>query len=59
MPSEYGNGKTANRRFKELENIGFFEKINETLLNKYHDKVSLKKISLDSSSISAKKVEIK
>jgi len=43
MPSEYGNEKTANRRFKELENIGFFEKINETLLNKYHDKVSLKK----------------
>jgi hypothetical protein len=43
MPSEYGNGKTAYRRFKELESIGFFEKINKKLLNKSLDKVSLKK----------------
>jgi len=43
MPTEYGNGKTAHRRFKELEKIGFFEKINEILLNKHHNKVSLKK----------------
>ena len=43
MPQEYGNSKTANRRFKELEKIGFFEKINKKLLKEYHSKVELKK----------------
>ena len=43
MPSECGNAKTAHRRFKELEEIKFFDKINEELLKKCHDKVNLKK----------------
>ena len=43
MPSEYGNGKTAHRRFKELEGIGFFKKINQKLLRNKAGKVILKK----------------
>jgi transposase len=43
MPSEYGNGKTANRRFNELEKINFFKKVNEKLLRDNHEKVELKK----------------
>ncbi len=43
MPMEYGNGKTAHRRFSELASIGFFDKINSELLNRYHDLVDLKK----------------
>jgi transposase len=43
MPTEYGNGKTAHRRFKELEKIDFFEKINKKLLKTFHSKVQLKK----------------
>jgi transposase len=43
MPSEYGNGKTANRRFRELEGLGFFKKINQQLLINEATKVNLKK----------------
>ena len=43
MPSEYGNGKTANRRFRELEGLNFFKKINQELLTNNAAKVVLKK----------------
>ena len=43
MPSEYGNGKTANRRFRELEGLDFFKKINQELLTNNAAKVVLKK----------------
>ena len=39
MPKEYGNGKTANRKFRELEKIEFFKK----LLKDNHKMVKLKK----------------
>ena len=43
MPSEYGNGKTANRRFLELKELGVWEKINKKLLEKHHKKLIVKK----------------
>ena len=43
MPKEYGNGKTANRRFRELEKTKFFEKLNKALLKDNHKMVKLKK----------------
>jgi hypothetical protein len=43
MPKEYGNSKTAHRRFQELRAFDFFQKTDQKLLEKYDYKVSLKK----------------
>jgi transposase len=43
LPSIYGNGKTAYRRFQEYEKLKIFKKINQILLKKYHKQVNLKK----------------
>ena len=34
MPSEFGNGKTAHRRFQEFQRLSIFKKINDFLLQK-------------------------
>jgi transposase len=55
MPEEFGNGKTANRRFREWTDLGLFDKLNENLLNDVGKEVSFESFSLDSSTIPAKK----
>ena len=36
MPSEFGNGKTAHRRFQEFQRLSIFKKMNDFLLKKRH-----------------------
>ena len=55
MSKEFGNGKTANRRFREWTDLGLFEKLNVELLNDVGKTVSFENFSLDSSTIPAKK----
>jgi transposase len=55
MPEKFGNGKTANRRFREWTDLGLFYKLNEKLLNDVGKEVSFYSFSLDSSTIPAKK----
>ena len=55
MPEEFGNGKTANRRFREWIGFGQFYYLNEKLRSNVGEEVSFKNFSLDSSTIPAKK----
>ena len=57
MPDKYGSKSTAHLRFSELQKKGIWKKILSELIKSAHKqgKIDLQKISIDSSSIAAKK----
>ena len=57
MPDKYGSKSTAHLRFQELQQKGIWKKILSKLIKLAHKqgKINLQKISIDSSSIAAKK----
>ena len=60
LPKKYGSKSTAHLRFSELQQKGIWKKILSELIKSAHkqNKINLQKISVDSSSISAKKREM-
>ncbi len=61
MPDKYGSKSTAHLRFQELQQKGIWKKILSKLIKSAHKqgRIDLQKISIDSSSIAAKKGGIK
>ena len=61
MPDKYGSKSTAHLRFQELQQKGVWKKILSKLIKLAHKqgKLNLQKISIDSSSIAAKKGAMK
>ena len=61
MPDKYGSKSTAHLRFQELQQKGTWKKILSKLIKLAHKqgKLDLRNISIDSSSIAAKKGEMK
>jgi transposase len=59
MPRQYGSKSTAHLRFQNLQEQGIWKKILSSLIKSAHKqhKINLQKISVDSSTISAKKRE--
>ena len=57
MPEKYGSKSTAHLRFQELQQKGVWKKILSKLIKLAHKqgKLNLRNISIDSSSITAKK----
>ena len=57
MPAQYGSKSTAHLRFQELQKKGIWQEILSDLVKSAHDqgKIKLKKISIDSSSVPAKR----
>lgn len=57
MPDKYGSKSTAHLRFSELQQKGIWKKILSKLIKSAHkqNKINLRNISIDSSSIAAKK----
>ena len=57
MPDRYGSKSTAHLRFQELQQKGIWKKILSKLIKSAHrqGRIDLQKISIDSSSIAAKK----
>ncbi len=57
MPDRYGSKSTAHLRFSELQQKGIWKRILSGLIKSAHrqGKISLQKISVDSSSVAAKK----
>jgi len=57
LPKKYGSKSAAHLRFSELQQKGIWKKILSNLIKSAHkqNKINLQKISVDSSSISAKK----
>ena len=57
MPDKYGSKSTAHLRFSELQQKGIWKKILSGLIKTSHkqNKIDLKKISVDSSTIHSKK----
>ncbi len=57
MPNRYGSKSTAHLRFSELQQKGIWKRIPSGLIKSAHrqGKTSLEKISIDSSSVAAKK----
>ncbi len=57
MPDRYGSKSTAHLRFSELQQKGMWKRILSGLIKSAHrqGKINLEKISIDSSSIAAKK----
>ncbi len=57
MPGRYGSKSTAHLRFQELQQKGIWKKILSRLIKTAHrqGKTGLQKISVDSSSVAAKK----
>ncbi len=57
LPAVYGSKSTAHRRFQNLQQKGTWKKILSSAIKSAHkqDKINLQKISVDSSTISAKK----
>ena len=57
LPSRYGSKSSAHRRFQDLQQKGIWKKILKCAIKSAHksDKLNLQKISVDSSSIAAKK----
>ena len=57
MPDKYGSKSTAHLRFQELQQKGIWKKILSKLIKLAHKqgKLDLRNISIDSSSIAAKK----
>ena len=61
MPKRYGDDSTANRRLNKWQQKGVWKKILKSAINSAYSsgKINLQKISIDSSTIPAKKGEIK
>ena len=59
LPIRYGSKSSAHRRFQDLQQKGIWEKILTYAIKSAYrqNKINLQKISIDSSSISAKKRE--
>ena len=57
LPARYGSKSSAHRRFQELQQKGIWKKILKCAIKSAHQsgKISLQKISVDSSSIHNKK----
>ena len=57
MPKKYGDDSTANRRLNLWQQIGVWEKILSELIRTAHkqNKINLQKISVDSTTVPAKK----
>lgn len=57
LPAMYGSKSTAHRRFQDMQQKGTWKKILSGIIKTAHkqDKMNLQKISIDSSTISAKK----
>ena len=57
MPEKYGSKSTTHLRFSELQKKGVWKKVLSKLIKSAHrqGKIDLQKISVDSSSIAAKK----
>ena len=57
MPAQYGSKSAAHLRFQELQQKGAWKKILSKLVRLAHEqkKIKLQKISVDSSSVPAKK----
>ncbi len=60
MPEKYGTKSTAHLRFQNLQEQGIWKKILTDMIKSAHKqgKLNLQKISIDSSSIHAKKGEM-
>ncbi len=60
MPKRYGDDSTANRRLNKWQQKGVWQKILSSAIKSAHKsgKLNLQKISVDSSSIPAKKGEM-
>ena len=60
LPIQYGSKSTAHRRFQDWQQKGVWKKILSKLIKSAHkqNKLQLQKISIDSSSIPAKKREM-
>ena len=61
MPKKYGDDSTANRRLNSWQQKGVWKKILKHAINSAHssDKINLQNVSVDSSSVAAKKGEIR
>lgn len=59
LPARYGSKSSAHRRFQDLQQKGVWKKILKCAITSAHKqgKLNLQKISVDSSSIAAKKRE--
>ncbi len=57
MPKKYGDDSTANRRLNRWQQKGIWKKILKSAINSAHSsgKINLRYISVDSSTVSAKK----
>ena len=57
MPKKYGTKSSAHLRFQKLQQKGVWKKISSDLIKTAHrqNRISLQKVSVDSSSIPAKK----
>ncbi len=57
MPKKYGDDSTANRRLNSWQQKGIWKKIFPSMIKSAHkqSKVNLQRISVDSSSVAAKK----
>jgi len=60
LPATYGSKSTAHRRFQDMQQKGIWKKILVAAIKSAHKtgKLNLQKISVDSSSIAAKKGEM-
>ena len=60
LPEKYGSKSTAHLRFQDFQQKGIWKKILSSIIKSAHksDKTNLQKISVDSSSIPAKKREM-
>ena len=61
LPARYGSKSSAHRRFQDLQQKGTWKKILKCAIQSAHkqNKINLQKISVDSSSIAAKKEDIR
>ena len=61
LPARYGSKSSAHRRFQDLQQKGIWTKILKCAIKSVHKsgKLNLQKISVDSSTIPAKKGETK
>jgi len=59
LPARYGSKSSAHRRFQDLQQKGVWKKILKYAIKSAHkqNKINLQKVSVDSSSIAAKKRE--
>jgi transposase len=57
LPKRYGDDSTANRRLKNWENLGAWKKVMDALMSQGYERgiVKMKEVSIDSSTVSARK----